>query len=287
MRGRPTGMRGRSTGGLCAVVLAAGAGTRLAPLTDLRAKALCPVGRRTLLDRTMDRLAASGLAGPDLVAVNAHHHADQIVAAVGHRAHLSVEQPEALGTAGAIAALRDWTAGRAVLVCNSDAYLADADTADLTRRWSGEHPRLLVVRDPERADFGEWRFAGMSLLPGGTAARLETVPSGLYEVVWRDAWAKSELELTPFAGSFVDCGTPTDYLLANLHSTGGSSVVGAGAVVEGRLTRSVVWPGGYVGPHEHLVESIRVGRDLTVAAPLRSLPGPHTVLRPAPGSFDE
>ena len=200
--------------------------------------------------------------------MNAHHHADQVIAAVGDRAHLSVEQPEALGTAGAIAALRPWVAGRHVLVCNADAYLAGADAETLLAGWSGEHPRLLVVRDPARGDFGEWRFAGMSLLPAPIAARLEPTPTGLYEVVWRQAHAAAELELTPFPGFFVDCGTPSDYLAANLHSSGGASVVGAGAHVEGRLTRSVVWPGGHVGPDEHLTEAIRAGRDLTVAAPL-------------------
>jgi MurNAc alpha-1-phosphate uridylyltransferase len=260
---------------ICAVVLAAGSGRRLAPLTDLRPKALCPVGRRTLLDRTMDRLASLGFASPDLIAVNAHHLADQVVQAVGHRAHVSVEQPEALGTAGAIGALRDWIDDRAVLICNADAYLADADVAVLTDHWSGEQPRLLVVSDPARADFGNWRFAGMSLLPAPIAAQLKPVPTGLYEVVWRQAWADSALELTPFGGFFVDCGTPSDYLLANLHATGGGSAVGAGAVIEGQLTRSVVWPGGYVGPDEHLVEAIRAGRDVTVPAPLSQLPGMH------------
>jgi NDP-sugar pyrophosphorylase family protein len=252
----------------CAIVLAAGAGTRLAPLTTLRPKALCPVGDSTLLDQALDRLAQLGFAGPGLVAVNAHHHADQVIAAVGGRARISVEQPEALGTAGAVAALRSWVAGRHVLVCNADAYLAGGDLTALLAGWSGERPRLLVIRDPARGDFGEWRFAGMSLLPATEAARLEPTPSGLYEVVWRRAAAASELELSPFDGFFVDCGTPSDYLAANLHASGGASVIGAGAVVEGRLTRSVVWPGGHVGAGEHLVESIRAGRHVTVAAPL-------------------
>jgi N-acetyl-alpha-D-muramate 1-phosphate uridylyltransferase len=268
------------TGELCAVVLAAGSGTRLAPLTTLRPKALCPVGDRTLLDRTLDRLAALGFAGPERVAVNAHHHADQVVAAVGGRAHLSVEQPEALGTAGAVAALRDWAAGRHVLVCNADAYLADSDTTPLLAGWSGERPRLLVIRDPARGDFGEWRFAGMSLLPAAAAARLEPVPTGLYEVVWRAARAAAQLELTPFGDVFIDCGTPSDYLAANLHASGGASVVGAGAVVEGKLTRSVVWPDSYVGPDEHLVEAIRVGRRLTVPAPLAGPAGGPRPPRP-------
>jgi NDP-sugar pyrophosphorylase family protein len=200
--------------------------------------------------------------------VNAHHHADQIAGALAGRAHLSVEQPEALGTAGAIAALRSWVAGRHVLACNADAYLADGDVGALLDGWSGERPRLLVVKDPARADFGDWRFAGMSLLPAADAEKLQPVPTGLYEVVWRDAAAHDALELTPYDGFFVDCGTPSDYLAANLHASGGANVVGDGAVVEGRLTRSVVWPGAWVGPEEHLVETIRAGRDLTVPAPL-------------------
>ena len=58
------------------VVLAAGAGTRLRPLTDLRPKALCPVGGRPLVDLALDRLAAEvGGLGPQWLAVNAHHHA--------------------------------------------------------------------------------------------------------------------------------------------------------------------------------------------------------------------
>ena len=73
---------------------------------------------------------------------------------------------------------------------------------------------------------------------------------------------------------------------ANLHAAGGDSlvaptarvragqlaqaVVGAGAVVEGAVTRGVVWPGGYVGADEHLTDAIRAGCDLTVLALPRS-----------------
>ena len=267
--------------GLCGVLLAAGAGTRLAPLTSRRPKALCPVANVTLLDRALSLLAELGLTGPGSVAVNAHYLGEQIVAAVGDRAYLSVEAPRALGTAGAIAKVSPWIGGRDVLVCNADAYLAGGDPGALLAGWTGEHARLLVTDDPARGDFGGWRFAGMSLLPAHQAARLRAEPAGLYEVVWRAAHRRGELELAPFDGVFIDCGRPADYLAANLHASGGAnvvatdavvdgqlggSIVGAGAVVHGRLTRSVVWPGGYVGPDEHLVGAIRVDRDLTVVA---------------------
>lgn len=270
---------------LCAVVLAAGAGTRLRPLTTVTPKALCPVGNVPLLDRALDLAAGlSGLTGPAEVAVNAHHHAEQIVAAIGARAHPSVERPEALGTAGAVGLLRDWVAGRDVLVINADAYLAGPLPAGFVAGWSGTRPRLLVVpAGAKRRDFAEWRFAGVSLLPAVAATRLRAEPSGLYEVVWRDAWAAGELDLEPFSGVFVDCGTPADYLAANLDAappgaaglvspdariTGQAieSVVGAGANVAGRIRRCVVWPGAQVHPDEILTDAIRAADGVTVAA---------------------
>ena len=63
----------------------------------------------------------------------------------------------------------------------------------------------------------------------------------------------------------IDCGTPADYLAANLHASGGASVVDPGAVVEGHVERCVVWDGAHVGPAEHLVDAIRAGtRDAPV-----------------------
>ena len=59
-----------------AMVLAAGLGTRLRPLTDDRPKALVEVARRTLLDITLTRLREFGIGE---VIVNVHHFADMVV----------------------------------------------------------------------------------------------------------------------------------------------------------------------------------------------------------------
>jgi NDP-sugar pyrophosphorylase family protein len=59
-----------------AMILAAGLGTRLRPLTDDRPKALVEVGGRTLLEITLSRLRASGVGD---VIVNVHHFADMVV----------------------------------------------------------------------------------------------------------------------------------------------------------------------------------------------------------------
>ena len=65
-----------------AMVLAAGLGTRLRPLTDTRPKALVEVGGRTLLEITLARLRKAGVT--DAI-VNVHHHAEQVIAYIKSR----------------------------------------------------------------------------------------------------------------------------------------------------------------------------------------------------------
>ncbi len=259
------------------VVLAAGAGTRLRPLTALRPKALCPVGTVPLLDLAMDRVAAVTGRGPDRLAVNAHFLAEQVVRHCAGRAHVNVESPRALGTAGALGALRSWIDGRPVLVTNADSYLP-AGLGSLARGWDGHRSRLLCLPVEGPGDFPQvqpgMRYVGAALLAADAVRQLRAEPSGLYEVLWRAQAQRGELELVPLARAgagdvAIDCGTPADYLAANLHASGGQSVVGAGARVEGTLERSVVWDGAVVAPGEHLVEVIRAGtarEPLTVEA---------------------
>jgi NDP-sugar pyrophosphorylase family protein len=178
--------------------------------------------------------------------------------------HVSVEQPAALGTAGAVGQLCDWVDGRAAVVTNADAWI-EGGLAGLLDGWDGRRVRLLVTPDADRADFGrDLRFAGASVMPWDVVRRLRPEPSGLYEVCWRALEAAGELDFCLASGRFIDCGTPADYLAANLAVSGGQSVVGEGAVVEGELLRSVVWPGGVVRKSERLVDAIRVGAELTV-----------------------
>lgn len=262
---------------LAGVALAAGAGTRLRPLTDLRPKALCPVNNVALLDLALDRLAPHTGSGVDHLAVNAHHMAGQITDHIDHgpgRVHVQVEQPEVLGTAGALGGLRDWIGGRDALVTNADAYLPGG-LAALVQGWDRQRCRLLVVPVERGGDFtdaaGPVRYVGACLLPWRVVRALEPVPTGLYEVVWRAAHAAGQLDFVRSAAVAIDCGTPSDYLRANLHASGGGSVIGAGAQVEGHIERCVVWDGAHVRPDERLVECIRAGtRDhpVTVPAPV-------------------
>ena len=261
------------TAALAGVVLAAGAGTRLRPLTLLRPKALCPVDNVALVDLAIRNL--TGLVSG--IAVNVHHLRAPLEEHLRGRVHVSVEEPEALGTAGAIGALRGWIDGRDVLVHNADAYLPEG-VGRLLAGWDRARPRLLVREEQGEADFGRWRYLGVSLLPWRQARECLPVVSGLYQSVWRSADASGEIEFIPYPGLAIDCGRPRDYLLANLAASGGASVIGAGAVVAGEVVRSVLWPGATVRRGERLVEVIRApvpeGPDLTVAAGPASVPQP-------------
>jgi NDP-sugar pyrophosphorylase family protein len=245
---------------LAGVVLAAGTGTRLRPLTYVRPKPLCPVDNVPLLDRALEHV----LAVTARVAVNVHYgRALMETHLAGRDVHLSIEEPEVLGTAGALGQLREWIDGRSVLLANGDAY-READLAAFVEGWDGERVRLLVTEDPARGDFGPWRYAGAALMPWEEVRGLAPEPTGLYEVSWQRLEVEDRLDLVPAPGRFIDCGTPAEYIDANLAASGGESVVGDGARVAGELDASVVWPGGEVGPDERLVRAVRVWDWLTV-----------------------
>src|SRR5450759_5100656 len=86
-----------------ALVLTAGFGTRLRPLTDVRAKPAMPVAGEPMIRRIVAWLASHGIAD---VVLNLHHRPETLTAVVGDgsdlgvRARYSWEQPRVLGSAG-------------------------------------------------------------------------------------------------------------------------------------------------------------------------------------------
>lgn len=209
--------------GLVGVVLAAGAGTRLRPLTERIPKALAEVGDRPLLDWALARI------GPCVArtAVNVHHHADLMLAALADRdVHVSLETPDALGTAGALGQLREWIDGAPVLVTNADAWYGRPDPLpDLVGGWDGERPRLLVAPalrgDPDGSgrrggEFDGLRYVGTALLPWWSVRELAPVPSGLYEVSWQQLFEAGRLDLVETPVEAIDVGTPAALERADL-----------------------------------------------------------------------
>jgi len=245
---------------LAAIVLGAGAGERLRPLTQVSPKVLCQVGGVALVDHNLARVAAVVGEGPARLAVNAHHFRDLLAAHLVGRAHLSIEDDEALGTAGGVAHLRSWLDGRPVLVVNGDTW-STIDLAPLVEGWDGTRVRVLVAN-------AEALRPGVSilgsLLPPDVVAALPRRPAGLFEACWAPLSAAGRVEVVGGAGPCIPCDRPRDYLAANLAASGGASVVGEGAVVEGELVRSVVWPGAVVHRQERLVDAIRLGETTTV-----------------------
>jgi len=115
-----------------AVVLCAGEGRRLAPLTDHCPKPLLPLLNVPLLAHVLRRLARSGVRR---VALNAWHLAPQVQAFAASQPEPGLQlqvrvEPRLLGTGGALANLRDWIADEPLLVLAGD-ILADFDFAGL------------------------------------------------------------------------------------------------------------------------------------------------------------
>jgi hypothetical protein len=246
---------------VASIVLCAGEGSRLRPITGRLPKALCTVANVSLVRWAL----GSPLAHDLRKAVNAHHHADQVVDHVRDLGvAISVEEPVALGTAGAVARLAPWLDGAHALVQNADAWIP-SPPPDFVTGWDGSRPRLLVRRTGGAADFGEHRFLGLSLLPHADVVRLRAEPTGMYEVVWRDAWERGRLELVEHEGAAFDVGTPERLLAANLTAGDGRSYVHPTAHVAAHLHSCVALPGAVVPEPDELAFCVLGPGDLRVS----------------------
>jgi mannose-1-phosphate guanylyltransferase len=255
------------------MVLAAGLGTRLRPLTDDRAKALVPVGDRPALAHVLDRLRAAGISR---AVVNAHHHVEQLrtfaIAQAGIDLALSAET-DLLGTAGGIAHARGLLGEGDVLLWNAD-ILADVDVPALLaahrdaatlvvqplERGQGsvgldEAGRVVRLRNQSFAHEARGgQFLGIHVLGQALRARLP-VRGGLIEDVYLPALARGEvLRAHLFGGAWHDVGTVESYLDANmawLAARGLERWIGPGAhVTDGVvLDRAVVGEGASVTGH--------------------------------------
>jgi MurNAc alpha-1-phosphate uridylyltransferase len=249
---------------IAGVALAAGAGSRMRPVTDTVPKPLCPVATVPLVDHALERLQSIA----DEVAVNAHHHAGQLISHLGAGVHLSQEVEAPLGTAGGVAHLRSWIDGRAVAVVNGDTW-SPGSLSPLLEGWDGESVRVFV---PGGGPFGPRSAITGSLMPWRVVRDLQPEPTGLYEVVWRNEHAAGRLELITHHGPWVDCAGPADLLRANLSALAGEAVISPSAnvtghvvnsaisddaTVDGSVSDSVVFPGAHIGAHEMLHGALR------------------------------
>jgi len=117
-----------------ALLLAAGLGTRLRPLTLTVPKCLVPIHGKPLLDYWLDHVFAAGI---DRVLINTHWLADAVerhVATSPWRDRIDlVQEDELLGTAGTVAANRDWLGNDPFLLAHAD-NLTDFDVRNFAQR---------------------------------------------------------------------------------------------------------------------------------------------------------
>jgi mannose-1-phosphate guanylyltransferase len=255
-----------------AMVLAAGLGTRLRPLTDSRAKPLVPVGDRPALAHILERLCEANI---ERVVVNAHHRALDMHAFLTRWAGVSVsEEPDLLGTAGGIARASDALGAGDVLVYSADivasidlrrlaaAHTGHGDGATLVirRRARGEGNvgvdgtgrvvRIRRDRIAEEAYGGE--FLAVHVL-GADLRRLLPARGCLVGDVYIPALHRGVvLRAHRHTAPFFDIGTPGAYRDANvawLAERHAPHWTGAGARVDPRveLDRTIVGAGAVVG----------------------------------------
>ena len=122
-----------------AMIMAAGLGTRMRPLTDDRPKPLVTVRGRALIDHAIDRLVAAGVT---MVVVNLHYKASQLRDHLAQRRDIeirySVETDELLGTGGGVAKALPQFANAPFFILNSDSIWVEGTDHALTmmqRAW--------------------------------------------------------------------------------------------------------------------------------------------------------
>jgi MurNAc alpha-1-phosphate uridylyltransferase len=133
------------TGPTTAMVLAAGLGTRMRPLTDDRPKALVEVAGRALIDHVLDRLCEAGVTR---AVVNVHAFADALEAHLARRRDLEIvisdERAALLETGGGMKRARPLIGDDPVLVANIDSVWIESGEPALQR--------LIRAWDPDRMD---------------------------------------------------------------------------------------------------------------------------------------
>lgn len=166
-----------------AMVLAAGLGKRMRPITDTIPKPLVSIAGQTLLDRGLDALAAAGVT---TAVVNVHHLADQIERHVAERTMpkvvISDERDLLLDSAGGIVRALPLLGPEPFYILNADTFWIDGDDSSLLRlalEWDAARMDiLLMLADPADAT-GHSGSTDFLLDVEGRLSRSSGAPEGL------------------------------------------------------------------------------------------------------------
>ncbi|GJD58536.1 nucleotidyltransferase family protein [Methylobacterium dankookense] len=142
-----------------ALVLAAGLGKRMRPVTDTRPKPLVAVAGKALLDHALDRVAEVGIG---TAVVNVHYLADQIEAHLAARTgepatQVSDERDALLETGGGVRKALGLLGEAPFVVLNSDSFWLEGPTPNLARLiegWDAEAMDILLLVAPTATSLG-------------------------------------------------------------------------------------------------------------------------------------
>ncbi len=130
-----------------AMVLAAGLGTRMRPLTDDRPKALVNVHGRALIDHVLDRLVQAGVRR---AVVNVHAFADMLEAHVRQRRDIELlisdERARLMETGGGVRQARALLGDDPIVVCNIDSVWEEPQGSAIARLAAGFDPSVMSAR---------------------------------------------------------------------------------------------------------------------------------------------
>jgi MurNAc alpha-1-phosphate uridylyltransferase len=220
-----------------AMIMGAGLGTRMRPLTDDRPKPLITVGGKTLIDHSIDRLVAAGVS---LVVVNLHYKAAMLKAHLAKRHDVEIlfsdETEQLLDTGGGVVKAMPHFGNRPFFVLNSDSIwiengtpalsamlaewdeaqmdglllLADMKTA-LGYEGSGDFAlkpdgQMIRARDAQKGD-AVYAYPGVQIVQPRLFAN---APPGAFStnIMWDRAIAQKRLSGTVMDGTWLHVGTP-------------------------------------------------------------------------------
>jgi MurNAc alpha-1-phosphate uridylyltransferase len=210
-----------------AMVLAAGRGERMRPLTDLAPKPLLPVGEKPLIVWHLERLASAGV---EEVVVNTAYLAEQLVTVLGsgEAFGLSIawshEPPGALETAGGVRHALSMLGEKPFLLISGDVW-CDWDLASIAAAPLGRDlAHLVLVPNPEHHADGDFTLADGRVRLDGEGERLTYSGIGMFHpslfagladntplalrVPLREAVAAGRVRGEAHYGEWEDVGTP-------------------------------------------------------------------------------
>jgi len=225
-----------------AMVLAAGYGTRLRPLTDHTPKPLVPVAGRPMIEYALEKLRAHGI---ERLVINVSHLKAQLLdyfdlksSTPGSFPFPSVqisEEPEPLETGGGLKRAASLLGHEPVFTLNSDILWTDDDEtalARLARHWDGDRMDFLLLAQSKARAMGHergedhlfirpentcgWNAADAPYIIAGIGILhprvLVDAPEGKFSVklLWRRALEQNRLFCVPHHGRWFQAGTPAD-----------------------------------------------------------------------------